>query len=197
MNEVIPGVLHWQARHPNIRRDVSSYLLTDSGTALDPILPPGEGPEWLGHPVQRVVLSIRHHLRNAADFGVPVLAHGAGLEELRDTGLDVRSYNAGEEIVAGLRVLPFGRISADDAVLSIDAGPGALAFGDGLIHYGELGHPPDQLLGEDPDAVKESIVDGLVPLLDEDFDALLFAHGTPVAAGGKELLRGFVQSRRG
>ncbi len=197
MNEVIPGILHWQARHPNIKTDVSSYLLTDSGTALDPILPQGESPGWLGHRVQRVVLSIRHHLRSAADFGVPVLAHRAGLEELRDNGVEVRSYEVGEEIAPGVRVLPFGRISADDSVLRIDSGPGALAFGDGLIHPGELGHPPDHLLGEDPEAVKKSIVEGLVPLLEEDFDALLFAHGTPIAAGGRELLRRFVQSRRG
>ena len=54
MEEVIPGVLHWQAYNPNIRADVSCYLLTDTGTALDPLLPEGEGPEWLGHEVQRV-----------------------------------------------------------------------------------------------------------------------------------------------
>jgi hypothetical protein len=35
-----------------------------------------------------------------------------------------------------------------------------------------------------------------VPLLDEDFDVLLFAHGDPVAQGGKEMLRAFVEERR-
>ena len=39
MDEVIPGILHWKARHPNLGADVSSYLLTDTGTALDPMLP--------------------------------------------------------------------------------------------------------------------------------------------------------------
>lgn len=81
-------------------------------------------------------------------------------------------------------------------MLKIDLGPGVLAFGDGIIHYGELGHPPDQYLGNDPESVKADIVEGLVPLLDEDFDVLLFAHGLPVRSGGKEMLARFVEGRR-
>lgn len=196
MDEVIPGILHWQARHPNIGVEVSSYLLTDSGTALDPQLPDGEGPDWLGHPVSRVILTVRHHLRSGADLRAPILAHRAGLHEFQGSGLDVQGYDAGDELGPGIRALPFGRICPDDAVLKIDIGPGVLAFGDGLIHYGELGHPPDQYIGEDPEAVKADIVEGLVPLLDEDFDVLLFAHGTPIASGGKEKLRRFLDARR-
>jgi hypothetical protein len=197
METVIPGILHWQARHPNIGVDVSSYLLTDTGTALDPLLPDGEDVNWLDHRVQRVVLSVRHHVRSAADFGVPILVHRSGLHEFEGGALDVEGYDAGEEIVPGVRALPFGRICADDAVLKIDLGPGVLAFGDGLIHYRELGHPPDQYIGDDPEAVKERIVEGLVPLLDEDFDVLLFAHGQPVPHGGKAMLQRFVEERRG
>jgi hypothetical protein len=196
LGEVIPGILHWQARHPNIGVDVSSYLLTDTATVLDPILPEGEGPESLGHPVERVILTVRHHTRSAAQFGVPILVHRSGLHEFDESGLDVHGYESGEELAPGIAVLPFGRICPDDAVLKIDTGPGVLAFGDGLIYYGELGHPPDQYIGDDPEAVKADIVDGLVPLLDEEFDALLFAHGTPVASGGKQLLREFVAARR-
>ena len=93
-------------------------------------------------------------------------------------------------------MLPFGRICPDDAVLQIDLGPGVLAFGDGLINYGELGHPPDRYLGDDPGAIKSDIVDGLPPLLDEDFDVMLFAHGVPVSSGGKKMLREFLAGRR-
>jgi hypothetical protein len=57
-------------------------------------------------------------------------------------------------------------------------------------------HPPDEYIGDDPEAIKADIVEGLVPLLDEDFDVLLFAHGQPVASGGKAMLREFVASRR-
>ena len=195
MEEVVPGVLHWQARHPNIETDVSSYLLTATGTALDPLLPAGEGPGWLGHEVQRVVLTVRHHLRSAPAFGVPVLAHRSGLHEFEGAAVEVEGFEAGDELAPGVRALAFGRICPDDAALYVDAGPGALAFGDGIVNYGGLGHPPDRYLGDDPEAVKADIVAGLIPLLDEEFDALLFAHGAPVARGGKAMLREYVAAR--
>jgi hypothetical protein len=196
MDEVVPGILHWKARHPRIGVRVSSYLLTDTGTALDPILPAGEGSDWLGHRVDRAVLTVRHHLRSAPDLGVPILAHRSGLHELEGAGVEVHGYAAGDELAPGVRVLPFGRICPDDAALHLALGPGALAFGDGIINEGGLGHPPDRYLGADPDAVKADIIEGLEPLLDEDFDVLLFAHGEPVATGGKAALRDFVESRR-
>jgi hypothetical protein len=197
MNEVIPGILHWQARHPNIGVDVSSYLLLDSGTLLDPMLPEGAGRDWIGHPVDRVILTVRHHDRSAGAFGVPVFVHRSGLHEFDGSGLDVRGYEAGDELARGITVLAFGRICPDDAVLKIDIGPNVLAFGDGLVNYGGLGHPPDRYIGDDPEAIKADIVEGLVPFVDQDFDVLLFAHGTPVASGGKAMLREFVEERRG
>ena len=193
----MPGILHWQACHPQIGIDVSSYLLVESGTVLDPILPEGEGPGWIGYPVQRIVLTVRHHLRSAGEFGVPILAHETGLDEFEGTGLAVQGYEAGDELARGVTVLPFGRICPDDAVLKIDSGAGVLAFGDGLVHYnGALGHPPDQYIGDDPEAIKADIVDGLIALADEHFDAMLFAHGTPVSSGGKQMLREFLAARR-
>ena len=196
MQEVIPGILHWQAHHPNLGFDVSSYLLTDTGTALDPMLPDGEGPEWLGSDLERAVLTVRHHVRSAPDLGVPILAHRSGLHEFERWNLEVSGYEAGDELAPGVRVLTFGRICPDDTALHVALGPGALAFGDGVVNYGGLGHPPDQYLGDDPGAVKADIVEGLVPLLDEDFDVLLFAHGAPVASGGKALLQEFVEESR-
>jgi hypothetical protein len=195
MDEVIPGILHWQAPHPSIKIVVSSYLLTGSGTALDPILPAGEGADWIGHDVQRTVLTVRHHLRSAPDLGVPILVHRSGLHEFEGKDVKVQGYDAGDELAPGIRVLPFGRICPDDSVLRIALGSGVLAFGDGLINEGGLGHPPDQYLGDDPEAIKADIVQGLVPLLDEEFDAALFAHGTPIAQGAKQALRDFVESR--
>ncbi len=196
IEEVVPGILHWRARHPGIGIDVDSYLLTDTGTALDPIAPEGESPPWQGHTIERAVLTVRHHLRSAPDLGVPILAHRAGLHEFEGRDLDVHGYVAGDELAPGVRVLPFGRICPDDAALHIAIGPGALAFGDGIVNYGGLGHPPDQYLGDDPKRVKDDILEGLVPLLDEDFDVLLFAHGAPIAHGGKDTLREFIEARR-
>jgi hypothetical protein len=195
VEEVLPGILYWQARHPKIGIDVSSYLLTETGTALDPMLPEGKDPDWLGHDVERVVLTVRHHLRSAPAFGAPILAHVSGLHEFEGDDVEVGGYAAGDELAPGVSVLPFGRICPDDAALHISTGPGVLAFGDGIIHYDGIMHPPDQYLGDDPEAVKADIVQGLVPLLDEEFDVLLFAHGTPIPQGGKEVLRTFVESR--
>lgn len=175
---------------------MSSHLLLESGTALDPILPAGETREWLGHDVKRIVLTVRHHLRSAPELGAPILAHRSGLHEFEGNDVEVEGYDAGDELAPGVRVLPFGRICPDDTVLHIATGPGVLAFGDGLVNEGELGHPPDQYIGDDPAAVKADIVEGLVPLLDEDFDALLFAHGNPIPTGGKARLSAFVESRR-
>lgn len=190
MDEIIPGILHWRVEHPQIGIDVSSYLLTGSGSAIDPLLPTGQGPGWLGRDVQRSILTCRHHLRSAAELGAPIHVHRTGLHEYEGRQLAIHGFEAGDELVPGVRVLPFGRICPDDAVLHIALGPGVLAFGDGIINDdGGLGHPPDQYLGDDPEAVKADIVTGLAPLLDEDFDALLFAHGRPVLSGGKAMLR--------
>jgi glyoxylase-like metal-dependent hydrolase (beta-lactamase superfamily II) len=196
VDEVIPGILHWKARHPKIGVEVSSYLLTETGTALDPILPEGEGPEWIGRPVERAVLTVRHHLRSASELGVPILAHRSGLHEFEGEDVDVRAYDAGDELAPGVQVLPFGRICPDDAALLIEAGPGVLAFGDAIMNYGGIEHPPDRYLGDEPEGVKREIVEGLKPLLEQDFDALLFAHGDPVPAGGKAMLGDFVAARR-
>jgi hypothetical protein len=196
MEEVVPGILHWKARHPKIGADVSSYLLTGSGTLLDPILPEGEGPGWIGHDIERAILTVRHHVRSTPELGVPVFVHSSGAYDLESEDVDVRTYEAGDEPAPGVQVLPFGRICDDDAVLRIALGPGVLAFGDGLMSYDGLGFVPDQYIGDDPQAVKADIVEGLVPLLEEDFDAMLFAHGEPVPSGGKQMLREFVDSRR-
>src|SRR5581483_10344570 len=101
MQEIIPGILHWQAPHPGIGVDVSSYLLVDSGTLLDPMLPEGRGPEWIDHPVERIILTVRHHQRSTADFDVPVLVHEAGLREFEGTALAVMGYRPGDELVPG------------------------------------------------------------------------------------------------
>lgn len=63
-DEILPGVFHWTARHPQIATDVSSYLLSGPRVLLDPMLPPG-GLDWLraqGEPAE-IVLSNRHHTR--------------------------------------------------------------------------------------------------------------------------------------
>lgn len=192
MQEVLTGVFRWTAVHPRIGIEVSSHFVAGSGTAIDPLLP-AEGIEWFeGRDLRRVVLSNRHHLRHgqllAERFGCPIHCHEAGLHEFEE-GPRVRGFAFGESLADDLIALEMDAICPEDTVLHIDAGGGALLFADSLIHYGEVGFVPDDLIGDDPEGVKRSIRERCATLLDEDFEHLLFAHGEPLISGGREALR--------
>ena len=106
----------------------------------------------------------------------------------------MRSFRFGEEVAPGITALEMGALTPEDTVFRLQAGPGALLFADGLIRGrdGALAFVPDWLMGDDPEGVKRGLRESLRRLLDEDFDALLFAHGEPMAEGGHAALREFV-----
>jgi hypothetical protein len=189
--EILPGVLHWTALHPRIRMNVSSYFVTGSATLIDPMRPDdGDiSPE-------RIVLTTRHHLRDSESFGVPILCHESGLHEF-EGGPEVRGFSWGERLAPDVTALEVDAISPDDTALLIDAGDGCLAIGDAVMHYTDDVHfVPDQFMvdeGDDPEPVKAAIRAVLRRLLDQPFDALLFAHGDPIVSGGKDALRRFVE----
>jgi hypothetical protein len=178
---------------------VHSAFARDSGTLIDPMLPPGgaEAVAALGRP-ERIVLTNRHHYRHSGDFveafGCPVLCHESGLHEF-EGGPDVQGFAFGDEVAPGIRALEVAAICPDEAALHLAAGPGALAVADGVVDFGEgLGFVPDGLLGDDPEGVKRGLRAAYRRLLDADFDALLMAHGTPIASGAKQRLRAFAES---
>jgi hypothetical protein len=194
VQELLPGLFHWYAIHPNHGMQVSCHHVSASGTAIDPLLPE-EGIEWFdGRAPQRIVLSNRHHLRHAEQiaerFDCPILCHEAGLHEF-DGGPDVEGFAFGDRLANDVTALPMDAICPEDTALRIDAGDGALLFADTLIHYGEIGFVPDNLIGENPEEVKRVAVQRATALLDQPFDHLLFAHGAPLIGGGKEALRAF------
>lgn len=195
MDEVLPGVFHWTASHPSHGFTVHCHYAAASRTALDPLLPE-EGMEWFeGHGLDRIVLSTRHHLRHAAElserFGCPILAHESGLYEFED-GPAVTGYAFGDRLAEDLVALEMDTISPDDTVLRIEAGPGALLFADSVVNAEGLGFVPDHLIGDDPEGVKRGVRERCARLADEEeFDVLLFAHGDPIASGGREALREF------
>jgi hypothetical protein len=196
MDELIPGVFHWTVVHPKIGMDVGCHFVVDSGTAVDPLLPP-EGLEWFeDQGVERVVLSNRHHLRHAEEiadhFGCPILCHESGLHEF-EPGLEVQGFSFGDQLAADVAALDMSAICPDDSVLRIDAGEGALLFADSVIHYGGLRFVPDNLIGDDPEAVKRRARELASDLLEQRFDHLLFAHGTPLLGNGRDALRAFAQ----
>ena len=51
---------------------------------------------------------------------------------------------------------------------------------------------PDFLMGDDSETVKAGLRDALRGLLERDWDALLLAHGEPIASGGRRALKEFL-----
>jgi hypothetical protein len=197
VQELLPGLFHWYAVHPNHGMQVSCHYCAGSGTLFDPLLP-DEGIEWFDeHRPQRIALSTRHHLRHSEQiverFGCPILAHREGLHEFED-GPEVQGFDFGDELATDVRALTMDAISPDDTVLRIDVAEGALLFADSLVNHGEIGFVSDRLIGDEPQRVKALIRERVSALLDEDFDHLLFAHGDPVIGGGKEALRSLAAS---
>src|SRR5829696_8370245 len=106
MEEIAPGIFHWKAKHPKIGIEVSSYYLADSGTVLDPMVPPDEGLDWFeGREPRRIVLTNRHHYREAdryrERFDVPVSCNEVGLHEF-EGGPQVDGFAVGDEVAPGV-----------------------------------------------------------------------------------------------
>jgi hypothetical protein len=200
MREIFPGVQHWTAFHPAIQAHVSSYYVESSGVLIDPMVPE-EGLEAVvgdGPLPQQVVLTSGNHARDAdrfADaFGIPIRASVEGKERLGDA-LDVEIYDSHEEVAPGVQAIHVGILSPDEYALHLTATEGAIALADGANHYAPtLAFFPDELLGDDPEEIKEGLKRRMLTLLERDFEHLLFAHGEPITKHGKTALRDFVTS---
>jgi hypothetical protein len=201
VDEVVDGVFHWQARHPVTGGQAHSHLLAAAGAVLDPMVGDQALELMRAHPPERVVLSNRHHWRQAervvAEFGCPVLCPEPGLHEFEDDDeRRVQPYSYGDQLAPGLVAHEVGSICPDDAALELRSAAGALCFADGLMrHDGRLHFVSDGLLADDPAdvaAVKRGLLASLNRLLELDFETLLFAHGDPLADGGHEALEEFV-----
>lgn len=203
VQEVLPGVFHWTARHPRIGIEVSSYWLDESGVLFDPLVPPQEGLEWFAEravtPVA-ILLSNRHHYRESARFveryGCTVHCNRAGLHEFSG-GEAVAGFDVGEVPAGGVAACELDAICPDETALHVPA-KRALVIADGVVRggaYGQsgpLGFVPNSLM-DDPPATKRGLLAACARLLTElDFDHLLLAHGGPVIGDGRELLQDLV-----
>jgi hypothetical protein len=91
IEEIVPGVVQWDAFRETISRRVHSTFVLSSGTLIDPMEPDGDDGldafAELATP-RRIVLSNRLHYRDSAlyakRFGCPVLCHEAGLSHFAD-----------------------------------------------------------------------------------------------------------------
>jgi hypothetical protein len=192
VEQIAPGVQHWQATHPNLGVDVSAYWLPDLKLLLDPIAVPDEVED-----VEHILLSCRHHVRDSLEaaerFGATVSAPKTGMHDYPDD-TPIQPYGFGEPLAGGaVTAHQVGALSPDETALHIPAA-NALSIADGAIRYGDdLSFVPERYM-DDPDEDKAGLKRGLGKLADElDFDVLLLAHGTPYPSGGREALRRFAQ----
>jgi hypothetical protein len=193
IHEVLPGVLHWTARHRSAGLESGSHYLVEEGILIDPIAPP-EGLQWFdGEKIGEILLTNRHHTRSAFDLqdrlGVTIRASRTGMYELPADR--VLPYEFDDELSAGIRPHAISETWPDETALEIPRHR-AVAIADGVINYDGLGFFADFLLGDDPEAEKQRLRNGFARLAAEvDFDHLLLAHGTPILGDGRERLRRF------
>ncbi len=201
MQEIVPGLWHWTARHEHMDMDVSSYYLLGERVLIDPMIP-AAGLEWFEQhvPPEQVLLTNRHHDRHAwrlhEAFGCTVHCIRNGLRELDGRG-PVESFEFGDELPGGIVAHEVGAICPDESALHIPAHR-ALACADGVVRWpgqDELAFVPDRFMDE-PAQTKARLRDAYRRLLDLDFELLLLAHGDPVRSGAKDALRAFVDDAR-
>jgi hypothetical protein len=191
MQQLAPGLLDWTAFRDTIGQEVHSHYVAGPGVVIDPMPADGELPSE----PRLAVLTNRHHLRHAADFGCPIRCHEAGLHEFAGGDVEVEGFAWGEELAAGVRALEVGVLCPEETALHIAAGDGFVAFADAIVRGadGDLAFVSDWLLGDDPEAIKAGLRDAFARLLEtEDFDGLLLAHGDPTPSGGRAELERFV-----
>lgn len=198
MNEIVPGLWHWQAYNPSIRTEVGCHYFETARTLIDPLWPPaGRDALDARERPERIVLTSGLHTRDsgeiAAAYGCPVLVSRPGAERI-GARLDVQTYEWGEEVAAGVTTIEVGVLCPDEGALHLDAGDGVLAIADGLVRYrGEIGFVPDHLLGDDAEAIKRGLKARYAEIAGEHaFDALVFAHGEPLVGGARAALEAFV-----
>jgi hypothetical protein len=193
VNEILPGVWHWTAFHENIGADVSSYFVERAAALIDPMLPPDGVEAFRGREPEVILLTNRHHYRHSdrftEEFACPVLCHEAGLHEFKG-GPPVQGFAFGDDVANGVLALEVGALTPEETAFHVDAGAGALSFGDAVVNVpgNGLAFVPDKLIGDDPEAVKEGLHESFRRLLAHDFAALLIAHGMPMPTGGKAAL---------
>lgn len=203
MREVLPGVYHWTAIHPQIQIEVSSYWLEDDGVLIDPLIPSDVGIEWFAdrsHEPAAIVLSNRHHYRDSSRFveafALSVRCPRAGLHAFT-SGEQVVAFDPGEHLPGGLVSIEIGGLCPDESALHLPAAR-AVFLADGIVRSGQdqgpLGFVPEALM-DDPPETKRQLLDAYRRVLrDAGFEHLMLAHGGPLVGDGREQLQEFVNS---
>ena len=199
MQQIAPGIFHWTAVNPSIGTRVSSYYVQSAGAVIDPMVPEGGFDALPGRP-ERVLLSSGHHLRDswrfAETFGIPICGSRQAAEHLGAQASAIDVWGEGEAHPApDVTALHVGVLCEDEGALHIATGDGALVLADAVHHSRSgLAFFADGLLGDDPESIKQGLKAALGALAQSlTFDALLLAHGEPLASGGRAALTRFAE----
>lgn len=194
MREIVPGLRVWTREYEKIGQPVSSYLLTETGVVLNPLLPDGGVDALREHAeVRAVVLTNRHHVRDIDAildaFGASLHVPEAGVEEV---GRGAQPYRPGDALPGGGVALEVGILSPDEAAVHFPSFT-AIATADGVIRDGEgpLTTVPDGLLGDEPEQIRAGLRERFGQLAELEPEHLLVAHGPPLVGGAAQALRDF------
>jgi hypothetical protein len=198
MQEILPGIWHWTAVHPNIKMAVSSYYVEPEGALIDPLIP-DEGLDWFAdRPPRNIYMTIRHHYRHCGKFaeryGCEVWCVEQGMHEFAK-GEVVRPFKFGDLLPGEIEAIEIGSLCPDEGALYLSREEGCVFLADGCVRMddGPLQFVPDILLGDDPDAVKTGLRNAYRRLLDtRSFEHVMLAHGLPLVGTGRAALEEFV-----
>jgi glyoxylase-like metal-dependent hydrolase (beta-lactamase superfamily II) len=194
VEEVVPGLFHYQIEDERIRHISDGYALVADGsvTLIDP-LPVEEAALRPFGMIAAVVIGAASHQRSAwslrARSGAKVHAPAGaqGLDEAPDV-----EYKEGALLPGGLKAVPAPGPKAPHFALHLDRDPGVLFVGDLLMNEPGRGlvFLPDKYM-QDPAAGPKTAR----RLLDLDFDVLCCAHGVPLTRGARKAIEDLLKKR--
>lgn len=200
MKEILPGVFHWTTFHEGIGATVHSYLIAGLRypVVIDPRVPEGglRAIAGLAHP-RHILLTNRLHYRHSGRFArafhAKIWAHRAGAHAFGRRRYPVRLFRHGTSLPGGIQALKVGALCPEETAFYFKFHGGIISIGDAVIRAGNrLAFVPDELMGDDPEAVKHRLRQALSQLMTRHFDHILLAHGSPWVGGGKKELKRFL-----
>ena len=209
MQELRPGLWHWEAPHPEWESgepwgpEVSSYAVDDGERLLlfDPIAPPGEVEELTANRRAAIVLTCPWHERDSRDLverlALPVYTPLPDTAEylMEQWGLTAEQVGDGSPDVSWLLREGIGEAhpyaAGDRLDVDVDAFPGEKP--NDLVLWIESHRAVvagDTLVDFgngleinprwlSPETTREQVVEGLRPLLDLPVEHVLATHGRP------------------
>jgi hypothetical protein len=199
VHEILPGLFHWTTFHEGIGADVHSYYIagTHPAVLIDPRVP-DEGLEWfVDRPrPEHIYLTNRLHYRHSDRFSkafhATVWCHHEGLHHFTKKR-PVQGFDHGDVLPGGITALAIGVLCPEETAFYWPQQRGVLSIGDAIVRDDTaLTFVPDELMGDDPAAVKRGLRAVFTRHLSLAFDNLLFAHGEPWIGDAKAALAGFL-----